>query len=103
MSTLAATGDWVVDANGDVIQLTNGVQIRPAGCRSSACAVTFAGTPVAMDQMVVTFTLRSNVRWSDGQALTAGDSVFGKVIACDPATSGSKYVCERTAAYEALG
>lgn len=94
-------GSRVVADNGNVVDLILGVVVRPAGCRDSSCAVVFTGTPLPMEQIVVTFTLRSNVRWSDGVALTTQDSVFSKQIACDPDTPTSKYTCERTAAYTA--
>ena len=99
---MVTTGDTILDAGGSVTTLTNGTDIRPAGCTSAACAVMFAGTPVAMDRIVATYTLRSNIRWSDGQTLTSGDSTFGKAIACDPDTNGNTYLCDRTAAYDAL-
>ncbi|MBN2001945.1 MAG: peptide ABC transporter substrate-binding protein [Anaerolineae bacterium] len=97
------TGSMVVDDNGDVITLTPGVMIRPAGCRSSACAIAFDGSPVQMDQMLVTFTLRNGIRWSDGVSLTLQDALFSQQIACDPDTPISKYTCERTANYAATG
>jgi peptide/nickel transport system substrate-binding protein len=53
-------------------------------------------------QMVVTFTLSAGILWSDGQPLTAGDSAFGFEVDCHPDTPTSKYVCDRTASYEAV-
>lgn len=53
-------------------------------------------------QMVVTFTLSAGILWSDGQPLTAGDSDFGFEVDCHPDTPTSKYVCDRTASYEAV-
>jgi peptide/nickel transport system substrate-binding protein len=53
-------------------------------------------------QMVVTFTLSAGILWSDGQPLKAGDSAFGFEVDCHPDTPTSKYVCDRTASYEAV-
>jgi peptide/nickel transport system substrate-binding protein len=38
--------------------------------------ITYTGPPTTMQQLVVTFTLRDDVRWCDGHPLTAQDSVF---------------------------
>ena len=92
-------GTRVVAADGSPVDLVSGTLVRPAGCRDSGCQVTFDGTPLEMDQLVVTFELRSNVRWSDGAPLTAEDAVFGRQIACDPDTPTDKYECARTAGY----
>ncbi len=95
-------GDMVVDDNGDPVELEEGVMIRPAGCRSSDCAVEFTGEPVEMDQMVVTFKLLDGIKWSDGEPLTADDSVYSFELASDPDTPSSKYTVDRTASYEAI-
>ncbi len=96
------TGDTVVNDSGDVVALTAGTVVRPSGCTNSACAVTFTGAPLAMDQMAVTFTLKSGLLWSDGQPLTADDSVYSFEVAADPATPGSDHdMVDRTASYTA--
>jgi len=64
--------------------------------------VTFDGTPVLMQRLVVTFTLQANLYWSDGIRLTADDSVYSFELAADPATPTDKFVIERTAAYRAV-
>jgi peptide/nickel transport system substrate-binding protein len=56
-----------------------------------------------MDQMVVTYRLLPNVTWSDGTPLTSADSVFAFKLASDVATPGSKYLVDRTQAYEVAG
>lgn len=96
-----SAGDTVVDANGVVTQLQPGMQVRPAGCRSGDCAVTYQGGELDMEQVVVTFKLRLDITWSDGTALTAGDSVYSFEVASDAATPGAKTTIERTASYEA--
>ncbi len=64
--------------------------------------VTFDGTPVMMDQLVVDFTMKPRV-WSDGTPVSASDSVYGFNINMDPDTPWVKYEGERTASYEATG
>lgn len=80
--TPAGAGSSIADADLSVVELsedtTEPVRLRPAGCRSDACAVPWlpvSGT-VEMDQLVVTFTLRPGVTWADGVPLTAYDSEF---------------------------
>jgi peptide/nickel transport system substrate-binding protein len=76
-TTEVSTGEEVVDAQGTPVTLAPGVRVRPAGCRSADCAVPFDGsTPLQMDQMIVIFRLLPGLRWSDGQPLSAADSVF---------------------------
>ena len=43
--------------------------VRPAGCYDSECAVEFDGTPLEMEQMVVTFKLKEGITWSGWRAL----------------------------------
>ncbi len=91
--------DLVVAEYGGVVTLTVGTPIRPSGCRGHSCVIVFDGSPVQMDRMIVTSTLRGNVRWSDGTPVTAQDAVFGQQIACDPDTPADKVVCDVTASY----
>ena len=95
-------GSRVVSAGGDVVELTEGVWVRPAGCYTEECAVEFDGEPLQMEKMEVTFVLREDVPWADGEPLTAADSVFAFQVASDPATPGSHYLTERTASYRSL-
>lgn len=96
------TGDLVVDDNGDPFMLEVGVLVRPAGCYGSDCAVEFDGNPLEMEQMVVTFRLQAGILWSDGEPLTAHDSVYSFEVLKDLDTPANKYTVERTASYEAL-
>jgi peptide/nickel transport system substrate-binding protein len=91
-------GDRVLAANGDVVELAPGVVVQ----NSDGEQIAFDGTPVSMAQMVVTYTLHSELYWSDGALLTADDSVFSFELAADPATPTDKHVIERTAAYRAV-
>jgi peptide/nickel transport system substrate-binding protein len=95
-------GDTVVNAAGDVVTLTRGVRVLPAGCIADGCAVEFKGEPLRMDKLEVTFVLRRDVTWADGEPLTADDSVFAFAVASDSATPGDHYRAERTARYYAL-
>ncbi len=94
-------GDIVVDANNTPVELTEGMQVRSAGCRSNDCAIAFDGVPIEMDQMVVTFELLEGLLWSNGDPLTADDSVYGFELNADPDTPTSRYSVERTTSYEA--
>ncbi|HEB64893.1 MAG TPA: hypothetical protein ENJ02_05055, partial [Chloroflexi bacterium] len=66
-------GDKVVDANGSPAELAAGVMIVPSGAEDP---IEYEGGEVTMDQMVVTFKLLPDLKWSDGEPLTAADSVY---------------------------
>jgi peptide/nickel transport system substrate-binding protein len=55
-----------------------------------------------MDQLLVSFKLLPGLKWSDGEPLTAADSVFSYSLSADPATPSSKYLTDRTAGYKAV-
>lgn len=74
-------GDIVVEDHGEIIALGTGDLVRPAGCWSSECAVTYDGGPLKMDQLSATFSIKEGVKWSDGTPLTAEDSVFSYQVA----------------------
>lgn len=96
-------GDMVVDATGRVVPLDFGVSVLPAGCYDDSCAVRFSSAAeVQMDQVVATFRLLPDLKWSDGTPLTANDSIYAFQLASDPATPGSKYLIDRTQSYELL-
>ena len=95
-------GDEVVDATDTPVTLGVGTKIRPAGCRNDTCAIVYDGkNAIQMDQMQVTFRLIPGLTWSDGQPLTARDSVYAYNLAADPSRVGSDYLVERTKSYEA--
>src|SRR5512142_957312 len=63
-------GTEVVDTRGDVVLLNTGAKVRPSGCRSDDCAITYDGSSsIKMDQMVVSFTMLKGLMWSDGEPL----------------------------------
>lgn len=96
-----AAGDMVVDVSGIVVPLDVGVTLF----NTSGQPVTYEGSPIAAGQMVVEFELTPLV-WSDGQPLTAADSVYSFNIARAPAsvvTDEERMRLGRTAVYEATG
>lgn len=95
-------GDIVINDQDEFVELVPGEIIRPSGCRNTECAVEFDGTPIEMDQMAVTFKLLEGITWSDGEPLTADDSVYGFELQADPDTLASRYLIGRTASYEAI-
>lgn len=97
-----SAGDEVLDDDGNPTLLETGKRVRPAGCRSSDCAIVFDGTtPISMDQMFVEFKMKAGLLWSDGTPVTADDSVYAYTLAKDEETPGSKYIFDRTQSYEA--
>ncbi|MCH7480258.1 MAG: hypothetical protein IIC79_02575 [Chloroflexi bacterium] len=98
-------GDLIVDADGQVIALESGAKYLPSGCKDLSCAQLYSsqqGQPVAMDQLVTTFSMLPGIRWSDGTPLTAEDSVFSFQVASGlPANTRSQLVAH-TFSYQAL-
>jgi len=95
-------GDEVVDSSGSVVTLTTGVKVHPGDCRSDSCAITYDGSStIQMDQMVVTFIMLKGLTWSDGEPLTANDSVYSFQLASDDITPTNKFLIDRTQTYEA--
>jgi peptide/nickel transport system substrate-binding protein len=95
-------GSEVVDSRGNVVLLSTGTKVRPSGCRSDDCAITYDGSSsLEMDQMVVTFTMLEGLTWSDGAPLTTSDSIYSFGLASNDVTPGSKFLVDRTATYEA--
>jgi peptide/nickel transport system substrate-binding protein len=99
----ASEGDRVVDANGDVVLLDPGadpqIMLVPAG---GGEPVPYQGGAIEMDQMSVTFHLLPDLLWSDGEPLTASDSVYAFNLLADPDTKSEKSKVERTASYQAI-
>lgn len=89
-------GDIVLDVNGEVVILQDEVTVRNADGEE----VDFTGEPITMLQLSAEFTLKPLV-WSDGQPVTADDSVYSFELAADPATPVPKFLVERTAEYKA--
>jgi peptide/nickel transport system substrate-binding protein len=99
---IVQAGDQVIDANGNLVTLNAGVEIRPSGCRSEDCVITYDGSSaIEMEQLVVTFTLLEGLLWSDGEPLTADDSIYSFELASSDDTPVSKFLIDRTQTYEA--
>lgn len=91
-------GDRVLTAANEPKELAEGdVVINAAGEE-----VTFDGTPVQMEQMVVDFTMQPTV-FADGTPAQASDSVYSFTIAGDPDTLADRTDILRTQSYEATG
>lgn len=101
-SVVVKVGDEILDANGNLAILDAGVRVRPSGCRNDDCVITYDGaSPLEMDQMIVNFSMLEDLTWSNGEPLTSADSVYAFTLAADNATTGSKYLIDRTQTYEA--
>lgn len=96
-------GQKIVAAGGDLAYLDQGVRVRPAGCRSDDCELEWDGaSPLAMDQLVLTFRLKGGLLWSDGQPLSAADSLYSYQLAKDADTPVSSTLLDRTAGYRVV-
>ncbi len=97
-------GDPVVNTEGDLVNLHEGVQVFPTGCTSPDCSITYDGSsPLQMDQITAVFKLKPGILWSDGLQITAKDSVFSYRMASDPVTPVSKLYIDQTYSYTATG
>ncbi len=95
-------GNLIVDADGNLSFLETGLRVRPAGCYSDDCAITYDGvSPLEMDQLIVNFSMLEGLVWSDGEPLTSADSIFAYNIAQDESTIGPKFIFDYTQSYEA--
>ena len=96
-------GDEVVDADGNLVSLTTGVNVFPHGCTSAECVLVWDGTsPLQMDKLKIDFRLKAGLKWSDGQPLTAADSVYSFQVASDPSSPVLKNEIDLTSSYTAL-
>jgi peptide/nickel transport system substrate-binding protein len=91
-------GQPVVTTGGEVAPLGPGITVMDAAGQ----AVVYAGEPLQLAQLVVDFTFRPLV-WSDGEPVTAEDSVFSFQVAGDRDTPAVDRRVRYTAAYEATG
>lgn len=93
-------GDTVVDANTlQITSLAEGVNLALTDGRT----MVYSGDEsVEVLQVVATFRLRPGLLWSDGQQVTADDSFFSYQLAQYFDSPTSKFVTERTEAYEVV-
>ncbi len=95
----AVEGDKVVDVNDMAVDLLPGVTIVDAEGQE----VVFEGGEVTMTHMVVTFELRADITWADGQPLTADDSRYSFELAGAFDNPALEWLVDRTAGYEVTG
>ena len=96
-------GQEVVDSDGNLVILDQGVRVRPSGCTQADCVVSWDGTSALnMDRLLINFKFLPGITWSDGEPLTAQDSVYSFQIASDEATPVSKQWIYLTESYEAV-
>jgi len=91
-------GEKVMDVNGLVVDLLPGVTVFDTDDQE----VTFEGGVVTMTQMVVTFALRADVTWADGQPLTADDSRYSYELAGEFESPTLRMLWDRTRSYDAV-
>jgi len=95
-------GDLIQDKDGNIVPLLEGTQVYPAGCADQTCVVSWDGTTaLEMEKTTINFKMLAGLLWSDGEPLTAHDSVFSYQVANDPGISVSRYYLDRTTAYTA--
>jgi peptide/nickel transport system substrate-binding protein len=83
--------------NPEVLQV--GKPFRPSGCRGSACIEVYRGGDVEMERLVATFRMKEGLVWSDGEPLTASDSVFSYELDSQSEFRTIKYLVDRTFSY----
>lgn len=102
----AAEGDIVMNSRGEAVTFAPGVEVTPANgrdiCGSDACTVQWDGaTPLSFYQAKITYKMKTGILWSDGETLSAKDSVYSWKLAGDPAIPGSKKLFNLTKSYQA--
>jgi peptide/nickel transport system substrate-binding protein len=96
-------GQMVIDARGQLVMAAEGIWVRPASCRESACALTWNGLdPLAMDQMVMDYRLRPGLTWGDGTPLSATDAVFGFHLVSGPFSAAFGWAEAHTESFDAV-
>jgi peptide/nickel transport system substrate-binding protein len=96
-------GERIVDSKGNLSILASGVEYRPSGCSDTDCWETYQNqTPVILDQVEITFPVKTGLTWSDGIPLSPDDSVFSYQIARELYGSTGPLNLRFTADYEAV-
>jgi len=97
--------EYEVYLNPETLQPANlrlGNPYLPVGCTGSECIKSYPGGEVQMERLVVEFQLLPDLTWSDGEPLTASDSLFSFELDSDRTIPTTKYLVDRTAAYEVM-
>ena len=98
-----SAGDLIVDVNGNVTSLAQGVQLFPRDCHSLDCAITWdGGSQIQMDTLTMTFIIKEGIRWSDGEKVKASDSVYSYELASQIAPASMDAVLTKISAYQAV-
>ena len=95
--------EYEVYLNPRTLQPANlrpGAPYLPVGCTGPGCIAVYPGGEVQMERLVVDFQLLPGLTWSDGEPLTASDSRFSFELDSDRFIPTTKYLVDRTAAYE---
>ncbi|MHB8806899.1 MAG: ABC transporter substrate-binding protein [Anaerolineaceae bacterium] len=96
-------GDLIVDVEGNITNLTEGVRLFPRGCQSLDCAVTWDGvSQLQMDQLTLVYTIKEGVRWSDGENVKATDSQYAYRLAADLQNTEYEEIIDEIVLYEAV-
>jgi peptide/nickel transport system substrate-binding protein len=97
--------EYEVYLNPETLQPANlrlGNPYLPVGCTGVECIKSYPGGEVQMERLVVEFQLLPDLTWSDGEPLTASDSLFSFELDSDRTIPTTKYLVDRTAAYEVI-
>ncbi len=92
-----AAGDVVVDATGQLTVLKQNTLVIPHGCASAECVLTWDGeSELALSALKISYQLKEDLRWSDGEPLTAEDVLFSYQVASAEATPTDKQIIDLT-------
>lgn len=87
-------GDKVVDADGNVAELKNGLKVRD----NTGNIVEYTGQALKMKQLTTNFTFRDDLKWPDGTPLATEDIQLGWKIKCDKDSGATSFItCDKTA------
>lgn len=81
-------GDWVVDANSNVVELKPGVIIKNAAGEE----VEYTSGTVTMKQLVSRFEIVDGLTWEDGTPASSADLELGYKISCHPASGATSFI-----------
>jgi len=96
-------GDLIVDIEGNITNLAEGVRLYPRGCQSLDCAVTWDGvSQLQMDQLMLVYTIKDGVRWSDGENVKATDSQYSYRLAADLQNTKYEGIIDEIVSYEVV-
>ena len=101
-------GDIIVDFDGDAVEMKPGTVFMPAepvdNCVGKACLSTWnsLSEKAEINQTVITFVLKDDLKWNDGTPLTAGDSVYSMTVNGLKGIKASKQTYNLTESYIAL-